>query len=308
MANLSVVQFLHPGGEHEPDSADCRSWNRANHQRTFLRCRGAYVGTDGVLTKDEIMFWGEWEPPVRVVASYPDATAGLPRYICEPYLDLPDHFDQHQNTDPFVFGERFIYAICQQYTVRGPTGMQSLERGSIVLFGSHKENRFYLDTVFVVGKSIEHDAENYEVALEKYVPREYIDAVLRPWYASLGTDPGPYRQGRLYLGATYTDPVAGMFSFFPCLPAEQAPAGFARPVIQLSDYVTDTQRQSRRVTPVPCLDTALAVWRHVVRQVEDAGLRLGIRADLPQITTIRTTDSSYSLEGTRQRPKGSPCT
>src|SRR6266545_4561864 len=107
MGNPALVQFMHPGGEHQPDLPDQRSWNRGDHRRTFLRSRGSYIEADGKPASADVAFWGEWEPPVRVLASWRDVQAGWPRHICEPYFELPRVFDDHQNTDPCVFGHRF---------------------------------------------------------------------------------------------------------------------------------------------------------------------------------------------------------
>ena len=44
-----------------------------------------------------------------------------------------------QNTDPFVFGERFHYTGCLRHTRRGPTQLRYLAPGSLVLFGSCRD-------------------------------------------------------------------------------------------------------------------------------------------------------------------------
>lgn len=284
MGNPWIVQFLHPGGEHEPDQPDRRSWNRHNHQRTFLRCPGAYVGSQGTILRESVVFWGEWEPPVRVLRRYQNVLPGLPRYICEPYLTVPSAFCEHQNTDPFVFGDRFLYAICQQHTSKGPSALQRLERGSLILFGSHKSRQFHLDTVFVVSESADHDAESYRDNLRGRVASLYVTVALDPWYASVGRNSGPRSRGRLYFGATPADPVEGMFSFFPCLPELQAPSGFVRPPIRLSDHISDRLTQKWQGTLVADLATAREAWDEVARQVQSAKLELGVHADLPRIS------------------------
>lgn len=73
-----------------------------------------------------------------------------------------------------------------------------------------------------------------------------------------------------------------MFSFFPCLPASEEP-GFARPTIELPDYITANHRQGYR-TEVVDLETAKQVWADVVRQVLQQGLWLGVRATMPRMT------------------------
>jgi hypothetical protein len=100
------VQFIHPGGEHWPDRGDRKFWNREAHRRKFLKGRGRYI-TGGEAREGEIVFWGEWEPESRVLARYSDRVADGPHFLYEPFF--VDHRDGawRQNTDPFVFGERF---------------------------------------------------------------------------------------------------------------------------------------------------------------------------------------------------------
>jgi hypothetical protein len=87
---------------------------------------------------------------------------------------------------------------------------------------------------------------------------------------------------RLYLGATFDEPVAGMFSFFPCLTGDGIAQGFARPAISISDVITPTMTQNKRLNPRQTIDEITPLWQQVVHQVTDQGLALGIHADLPR--------------------------
>jgi len=40
---LCFVQFIHPGGEHEPDDGDLKLWNCGAHRRKFMKARGRYL-------------------------------------------------------------------------------------------------------------------------------------------------------------------------------------------------------------------------------------------------------------------------
>ena len=59
------------------------------------------------------------------------------------------------NTDPFIFGDRFLYSNCKQAT---STRLRSLGRGSVIAFGSHTARRWVLDTVMVVAGSVDYCA------------------------------------------------------------------------------------------------------------------------------------------------------
>ena len=55
---LCFVQFIHPGGEHEPDLPAGRSWNTGTHQRKFLRQRGRFLATlDARPVAADLVFW-----------------------------------------------------------------------------------------------------------------------------------------------------------------------------------------------------------------------------------------------------------
>lgn len=276
------VQFIHPGGEHRPDRDGHKEWNTGQHRRKFLTSRGRYM-QGGEMRADDVVFWGEWEPQSRVVREYPDEQPGGPRFLYEPYYSLPGGAPKPgmQNTDPFVFGDQFHYTGCLQHTKRGGTQLRYLDRGSIILFGSCLERRiFVIDTVFVVDRWIDHDRANQRLAeVRGAVSSTYGDVTLDPWYAS---DVPADRSHRLYFGATPESPVEGMFSFFPCLPTNVAEHGFARPKIRINGLITPHLNQGKKMTPMSDLTGAFGLWAEVARRVEEQGLRLGVRAELPR--------------------------
>ncbi len=231
---LCVVRFPHPGDERGPDPGGGRTrWDSglSPHRRSFMRAPGTWCDEPGgEIHRGEMTFWGEWEAgsevspiPVRV----PEGPAWLHRPLFEGPGSAPEGVVP-QNTDPFVFGDRFLYTFCRQ--PRNP-GLRRLARGSVILFGSGCSGGFVLDTVLVVADSVDHAREDY---LERAVPRtsEVFRAVtLDPMYGWEKT-----RGGRLYFGATPAEPVGGMFSFVPCLPGSP-PGGFARPPLDLPGLV-----------------------------------------------------------------------
>lgn len=274
---LAFVQFIHPGHEHAPDAGDIKSWNRGPHRRKFLLADGTYLlGSERC--EGRVAFWGEWEPPSRVVARYP-ADGDLPRFVHEPILERPDSFRGLQNTDPYVFGDRFLYTGCQQHTNRGATETQlrRLSRGSVILFGSCRDlTRFVVDTVFVVADSVDHSFRDHKEVLHGVVADHYWAVTLGPWYA----DGGDAMSFRLYLGATPQDPVEGMFSFVPCVPAESTEdPRFPRPELRLLGSITPHLRQGKKMTKLASLHDVAGVWAQVVEQVERHDLALGTRIE-----------------------------
>lgn len=289
---LCFVQFIHPGSEHEPDSTAGRSWNTEAHRRKFLQQPGRYLSTpDALPIADDLVFWGEYEPPTALVKMFTDPIPDGPNFLFTP---APEAFHPHDpplmNTDPFVFGDRFFYSICKQNNKRGPTAMQRLARGSVILFGSGKHrSEFVVDTVFVVADYVDWDLSNYREKLKAVVPPEYFHATLEPIaYEMKVRDLSPSQTFRLYLGATVEKPFEGMFSFFPCLPTKAGEArGFTRPILRRKGIITDNLTQGQRMNPTPDVADVRKLWKDVVRQVLAQGLDLGVHVDLPKVKNSR---------------------
>lgn len=152
----SLVQFMHPGSEAGKANltvGDIISWNYlGKHKRKFLSCFGDYIAdlSNPDIKTGELCFWGEWEPSSEIIATYKE---NIPRYLSRPtWNDFPKTIKEINNTDPVVFGKYFFYTNCQQNTKRYATGLSKLHDGTLILFGSHINNDFYLDTVFVTRK------------------------------------------------------------------------------------------------------------------------------------------------------------
>jgi len=121
----SIVQFFHPGREHGYDYENgslIKDWNTLAHQRKFLLNEGSYI-KNGQKNNGELLFWGEWEPPSRVYEIEQQTNCQLygvnPKYLHTPFLPNDNQIklyqkeQKYQNTDPFVFGEKFLYAISE---------------------------------------------------------------------------------------------------------------------------------------------------------------------------------------------------
>jgi hypothetical protein len=290
------VQFMHPGGEHGPDSGSLKTWNVGDHKRKFLRVHGqSRAAADAAARSQELVFWGEWEPESEVEPIAAPIPMG-PRWLHRPFYVRPTAFRREgkvlQNTDPFVYGDRFLYTLCRQWRntrgVYGPTFLRDLDVGSLILFGSHKRGEFVLDTVLVVGASVLHDGESWQDAVADVVPDAYPDVTLRP-----SREWGGGEELRLYLGATPTDQVDGMFSFVPCKPASGAPSGFARPCINLGQLTTPELKMGAKATGNLAPERMRGVWSTVVEQVLEQGLELGTRFEVPE-QRVDTTNPSES--------------
>ena len=275
------VQFSHPGSEHEPDPGGGKAWNThdSSHARKFMEFLGRWVDADGSRRSGRLRAWGEWEAESRLVRELrrPDGDWLHPRFLWEPFfVSKSDHRRLH-NTDPFIFGERFLYSNCGQ--PRKP-GLRALGRGSVVAFGSGRkiagERRWMLDTVLVVADSVEYDADTARLALADVVPEAFLEVTAGP---IADNEEATFR---LYRGATPDDPVDGMYSFFPAREAE-GDSGFPRPVIELPDeYFNPRSWQAPKgLWRDRSVDERRGLWRSLAEQVYHDGLVLGIRAALP---------------------------
>jgi hypothetical protein len=286
---LMVVQFPHPGGEHQPRSS-MMSWaplysrrGRAlAHGRKFLRTHATYL-VDDELRDGEVVLWGEWEPPSRAIKLKPRGS-GFPEWLHEPYWKSSPEFP-HQNTDPLVFGDRFLYTNCRQAK---NSKLRRLAPGSLILFGSKEPdatpNEFVLDTVFVVVD----DAAEFMIAdsADLDVPAWVETVVFDALRSDLGHPPPPVPL-RLYRSRPQGEQPDEPFSFVPCRPwADEERSTFARPRLRLSPradgdpWIDPHTWRTARCLPATAVEIR-ALWDEIVTQVKSADLRLGVRFDAP---------------------------
>lgn len=294
------VQFIHPGSEHIPDNKKYKFWNTGKHKRKFIKNKGRYIKKLKATPKEEeIVFWGEWEPESKVVKFIPNSGRNGPRYIYEPFYTKFEQKDPPlQNTDPFVFGNQFHYTVCQQNREKWPTQLRYLGKGSVILFGScQNRSQFVLDTVFVVGKYIDHEKATYKAVLKDKITKTYEEVTIAPSYqktfikSKSGFKPVQNQQSlRLYFGATYKNPFNGMFCFFPCLPFNKTEIGFPRPVIKLDGIITNNLTQGKKLNCQNNIGNIKKLWTAVVKQVLDQKLYLGFFTELPEKRQTNSND------------------
>ncbi len=278
--NRRFVQFPHPGGEHSPDHGDWKGWNPTSnpHGRKFLEIAGTWLESldPEKANEGKLWAWAEWEPESRVLRRFSPPRDGLPSYLWEPTWLPKESYRGLHNTDPLVF-DGFYYSNCKQQAFKG---LRQLGRGSVMVFGSRKGPHWVVDTVFVVADYVDHADTDYGERLAGRVPQCFQDAVLSTY-----RDAGSYDSQRWYRGATYDEPVDGMFSFFPCVPAETE-RPFARPRIELPPaHFTPSLAQGAKgysLHAVPLDQSTLeTLWRSIVEQVLGQGLFLAVAAACP---------------------------
>ena len=284
----SFVQFPHPGREREvAEGQDHVEWSRGDHTRKFLRANGAYVTADGQVADGPVAFWGEWEPPSRVVHAFAAAGGGQPRWLHEPHWRFPGPAAGFNNTDPLVFGDHFTYSNCRQANPN-QRNLHDLKEGSLVLFGSGRKNgpewEFILDTVLVTdGPPDDYTPAAGIPGCESVVQGVVLDP--------LRADPewSGFKFAR-YRGRTFREAPKGPFSFVPCKPCgDVSSCAFARPVIKLEEPPTAPDNPWLRPPAVMVArcqhadpDQLLRIWTEVVEQVRARGLALGVHMEVPE--------------------------
>lgn len=295
-----IVQFLHPGSEYPLQGTEgTMSWNYGPHHRKFMQAMGDYVENGKRINGVTLMFWGEWEPQSHY--NLIKSSNGESHYVHKPLLDLNESIRDNkgrirQNTDPFVFEDAFYYRICQQIRRTGPTQLSFLDIGSIVLFGSHVNGRFVLDTVFVVDDSREYPDVMDSKELNGFVPSLYSEIVGIGLGNEVGDNNGCGRCNanttnhpvhfRCYRGATFENLVNGMYSFVPCRLSDDT-QWFERPVLTPKDvdFISEIQSQGFKLKRGVSLEESRAIWESVREACHKQGFIDGVRFYYDEVKT-----------------------
>lgn len=268
-----VVQFPHPSNEYRvKGKIGVMPWNTKRHARKFLSSPGTALDESGAPVHGDLVFWGEWESESRYRALEGRPTDAHPRAVHRPYWVDPEDGPFRQNTDPYVFGDCFRYTNCKQLRAGRPSWLQSLDLGSVILFGGSRCEEFFVDTVLVVASRHPWSVRATEEVLDPVLRRVTCDSVR--------TDPNPLDDFTLYEGATAADPFDGMCSFVPCMPEDSAPQGFVRPVVRLPGMINGRSLQAQKGTAVTA-QQAYGAWTSVREQVLRQGLLLGTHFTTP---------------------------
>ncbi|WP_369355218.1 hypothetical protein [Lysinibacillus capsici] len=263
----TTIKFLHPGSERKLTPTEITNkianWNTGDHNRKYLEVKGEYLTSlNSAIKSETIGFWGEWEAESHIIKTLIPNHSTLPHYVHQPILPSTtpkSRGTRFLNTDPCVFGSNFLYSNCKQ----SMRSLQNLDIGDVIIFGSQKQGVFVVDTVFVVGNIIKFNRRNLQATIGDKVEGWF-------YHLTLNLLAGSHT---LYIGATYNNPVNGIFSFFPCVPSSQYPNGFSLPRT-LQAYNTGQSRGIRYRN----LGSPNVEWSNVVNDVLNSGLCLGIKA------------------------------
>lgn len=277
----SIIQFTHPGGEHNPDRGkDYKSWNEGKHKRKFMLAKGDFVENEKKFKDELLLFWGEWEPDSKVFKRLNKTTDDFPKYIYCPLIpNLQNEREGlNQNTDPFIFSEEFYYFCCKQTKRNGEiTQMARLANGSIILFGStinqDKENAYFaLDTAFVVRDHIDYSSSNIQ-EIKEIVSEDFFNF-------SFNSIKHITDNRRCYFGANYENRFDGMYSFVPCKKFEDQNTGFER--VKLTnkdfDFITNNLNSAPKLNKeMSCTFNYYEIWNKLRVIIKNQGFIEGVK-------------------------------
>ena len=272
------IQLSQPGSEATLDCGEAWHSTAHGHQRKFMQLDGRWIAEKGDEHGDELWAWGEWEAQSELLRDLDcSGDRGLPLHLWAPFYAVIDDCRELHNTDPFIFGERFLYSNCQQWGPRR-NGLRCLDRGSVIAFGSRVSREWVLDTVLVVANFIDYEARDVRSMLAESTHEAFLEVT---------GGPISHRDGvlRLYMGATPDARVDGMYSFFPAMPAG-GDTGFSRPCVNLPSEHFGKNVQYAKGQALGQSDLATeelrGLWESLVSQVHEAGLVTGMHAMLPE--------------------------
>jgi hypothetical protein len=240
----------------------------------------ALGGWSRAVTRQDVAVWGEFEPETEAFLFERDPKPGEARswHRLSPLATPPRG---SQNTDPWIFGSAFRYAICRQ---RSLPYLRNLQAGDLVLFGSYRKQgtdgratdkfSFFLDTVFVVNRG-------YPLANRGTIPSRLLDKpYLRAAYdrfSARSRDICTLYEAAM-LGRT---PSSAPFSFSPCRVTVdgQEPARMRRPMI--SGLFNKRYGNGQVVTRLHREPTD--AWERIVEHCRELGYELAVAIENPRL-------------------------
>jgi hypothetical protein len=247
------------------------------HGRKYIRTTGNLLNAldAQLLDNQDLVFWREWEAHSSfTLIGNQNAGTEYPKHVHR--LFISREREGTQNTDPFVFGNCFVYSNCLQSYQK----MCDLPDGSLIVFGSEIKidgvDVFVLDTVFVVQDSLPVDRDHLQI-IRARTSEVFKDAVLRKIDLN--------GRHRIYFSRPYRAGIREYYSYVPC---RLYGAGvMLRPALPSKQFGLKTPGSHQGIHFV--LRNCLEYWHLLTRHLLNARYSLGVKMQLPERTNIRET-------------------
>lgn len=284
------------------------------HRRKYIRSIGDYVEETqkSKVTNISLDYWGEWEPDSIAKQLVEDEqNKESAKYVHHPIFlrnrntkqvstriegqiicgeinkqlaEIRKNDRKIQNTDPFVYGDCFMYSsICK------PKQTEKLLPGSIILFGSTnntrydnrkvKESWYRVDTVFVVKEVIEVNQEIINQYMAKSAPGEKYEIYYNVALKYLDLNDG--LSHKLYVGATYDEPINGMYSFVPAKISSDV--GYATMRMDGEEFEEVSQAIQSKGRVIVEEEKVKEFWERLLKYTYKKGYIPAVRINLPTI-------------------------
>lgn len=300
----TVVLFNHPGGEHRVRHfTPSYRWNTRSHRRKYLAVHAHLAVQEGSGFRRDplarrVALWGEFEPSTHVRAFPSEPRLGEPHSWHE-LIPIATPPPGAQNTDPWIFGDAYRYALCRQNSL---PYLRVLHAGDLLLFGSYLKQgedghacshfNFFLDTVFPIRRG-------FPLTDRERVPEYLLDPVysraaynrFKPKEMTICT----FYEAAMLTGDLTSEP----FAFSPCIPWDSGavPPRRRRPMI---GHLFGKSFGNGQVFTTVDREPAEA-WRIVVDHCRSRGYQLAVAVDEPELEPGTTDETATASCGRADR-------
>jgi hypothetical protein len=272
---------MHPGGQ--PGLGWVKEgvlpWRSGVHKRKFIASEGKFISENGDCSDGKFAFWGELESPTSFIKT--NLNSPYPFAVHTPLKsNFPKGGQGLLGTDPNVFGNFFTYSNCKQDSCKS---LKELEEWSILLFGSQVNEKFCLDTCFVVDKSF-----NWAISDSCSVFNDpfYNEVTFKPMHANTNScsknkSCSPGNEYVAYKAKMFSESQNELYSFVPCKKVNDDLNSycFKRPIIDLGE-INHFSGRNIKITKSN-KENVLGIWKNVVKQIRAQNLLLGVYAKTP---------------------------
>lgn len=264
-----IIQFIHPGFQTKKgfdkglQVGNIKPWRPSNisHTRSLINIEGDILNFkegNNKIIKKKITIVNEWEAESKVL--YNTGNKSKPPFLVyeinrsQNLNPIINHFN---NTDPFVYGNRFYYFNCK---MKGQ--MLKLNRNDIILFGYRKNSNYYLDTCFVVNDKFDISNNKNNKNFNNFKKGNLTSKL----HSEVSINPTDHNQFKvLYNSIMYNDNKT-IFSFIPICKNYNDKKS---PLLNNLEFINPNLPQGKKITTIDDEDVILyfnKILKEIIKQ------------------------------------------